>query len=81
VATAKRICNFKFLKNFKSGLTSVFQNIQVVIQKNLRKQTKPMIRSMWKVVILLLWISPAMVMAQAKYDKLLNKAEASLHFG
>jgi CHAT domain-containing protein len=40
-----------------------------------------MIRSMWKVVILLLWISPAMVMAQAKYDKLLNKAEASYTSG
>ncbi len=38
-------------------------------------------RLMGKVVILLLWISPAMVMAQAKYDKLLNKAEASYTSG
>lgn len=29
-----------------------------------------------KVLVLLLWISPALVVAQAKYDKLLRKAEA-----
>jgi len=36
---------------------------------------------MKKVLLLLLWISPALVMAQAKYDKLLNKAEASYTTG
>lgn len=34
-----------------------------------------MIRLTGKLVILLLWISPALVVAQAKYDKLLKKAE------
>ncbi|MBX2915841.1 MAG: CHAT domain-containing protein [Cyclobacteriaceae bacterium] len=38
-------------------------------------------QSMEKVLVLLLWISPALVVAQAKYDKLLNKAEASYTTG
>lgn len=38
-------------------------------------------RLMGKVLVLLLWISPALVVAQAKYDKLLNKAEASYKTG
>lgn len=38
-------------------------------------------RLMGKVLVLLLWISPALVVAQAKYDKLLNKAEASYTTG
>ncbi|MCW5911464.1 MAG: CHAT domain-containing protein [Cyclobacteriaceae bacterium] len=37
--------------------------------------------SLEKVVVLLLWISPALAVAQAKYDKMLTKVEASYTTG